>query len=92
VPSLYRHGSFVLRLAPGDVVVADALEPETAAYAARAAGIVERRGGMLVHGAIVAREHGVPCVTGIKDATALIHEGEQVTVDGFLGIVVLDEV
>jgi phosphoenolpyruvate synthase/pyruvate phosphate dikinase len=82
----------LLQLAPGDVVVADALEPETAAYAARAAGIVERRGGMLVHGAIVAREHGVPCVTGIKDATALIHEGEQVTVDGFLGIVVLDEV
>jgi phosphohistidine swiveling domain-containing protein len=87
-----RSAQDLLRVRPGDVVVADALEPETAAYAARAAGIVERRGGMLVHGAIVAREHGVACVTGVRDATALIREGERLTVDGFLGIVVLDEV
>ncbi len=79
-------------IGPGDVVVADALEPDTAAYAARAAGIVERRGGMLVHGAIVAREHKIPCVTGVDDATARIRDGERLTVDGYLGIVVLEEV
>lgn len=73
------------------VVVIDALEPDTAALASRAAAIVERRGGMLVHGAIVAREHGIPCVTGITDATELILDGERLTVDGFLGIVVFDE-
>jgi pyruvate,water dikinase len=73
------------------IVIADAIEPDTAAHAARASGIVERRGGMLVHGAIVAREHGIPCVTGIADATRWIREGEPVTVDGYLGIVVLDD-
>ncbi len=53
------------------------------------AGIVERRGGMLIHGAIIAREYGLPCVTGVPNATALIHTGDEVTVDGYLGIVVV---
>jgi pyruvate,water dikinase len=53
-----------------------------------AAGIVERRGGMLIHGAIIAREYGLPCVTGIPNAVSLIHTGDELTVDGYLGIVV----
>ncbi len=88
---LIRHRSDLLDLRPEHIVVADALEPDTAAYAARSAGIVERRGGMLVHGAIVAREHGLPCVTGITDATRWIADGESVSVDGYLGLVVLDD-
>jgi pyruvate,water dikinase len=56
-----------------------------------AAGIVERRGGMLIHGAIIAREYSLPCVTGIPRATDLIRTGEAVTVDGYLGIVILGE-
>jgi pyruvate,water dikinase len=42
---------------------------------------------MLIHGAIIAREYGLPCVTGIPDATILVQTGEDVTVDGYLGIV-----
>jgi len=41
-----------------------------------AADIVERRGGMLIHGAIIAREYGLPCVTGVTDATPLIQTGD----------------
>ena len=37
--------------------------------------IVERRGGMLIHGAIIAREYGLPCVTGISKATEYIQTG-----------------
>jgi pyruvate,water dikinase len=55
-----------------------------------AAGVVERRGGMLIHGAIIAREYGLPCVTGVPDAISLIHTGDSITVDGYLGIVTLD--
>ena len=51
--------------------------------------IVERRGGMLIHGAIVAREYGIPCVTGIPDATLRIKTGDFLTVDGYLGIVTI---
>jgi phosphoenolpyruvate synthase/pyruvate phosphate dikinase len=54
-----------------------------------AAAIVERRGGMLIHGAIIAREYGLPCVTGVVDATRRIRTGQQITVDGYLGIVTL---
>jgi len=87
-----RTADEVRELRRGEVLVVDALEPDTAAFAARAAAIVERRGGMLVHGAIVAREHGVPAVTGVTDATNVIRSGQHLTVDGFLGIVVLDDV
>jgi pyruvate,water dikinase len=45
---------------------------------------------MLIHGAIIAREYGIPCVTGIADATHLIQTGDSVTVDGFLGLVIID--
>jgi pyruvate,water dikinase len=45
---------------------------------------------MLVHGAIIAREYGLPCVTGVDDAVALIHNGDRLTVDGYLGIVTVD--
>jgi phosphoenolpyruvate synthase/pyruvate phosphate dikinase len=51
--------------------------------------VVERRGGMLIHGAIIAREYGLPCVTGILDATALIKTGDKITVDGYIGIVTI---
>jgi pyruvate,water dikinase len=53
------------------------------------AGIVERRGGMLIHGAIIAREYGLPCVTGVPNATTLIRTGDTLTVDGYLGIVII---
>jgi len=41
------------------------------------------------HGAIIAREYGLPCVTGVPNVTSLIHTGDAVTVDGFLGIVII---
>jgi pyruvate,water dikinase len=73
----------------GDVLVCDAVDPSMTFVAPLAAGIVERRGGMLIHGSIIAREYGIPCVTGVPQATALIHNGELVTVDGYLGIVII---
>jgi pyruvate,water dikinase len=52
-----------------------------------AAAVVERRGGMLIHGAIIAREYGLPCVTGVPGATTTLRTGDTLTVDGYLGIV-----
>jgi pyruvate,water dikinase len=74
----------------GEIIVCDAIEPEMTFIVPLAAAIVERRGGMLIHGAIIAREYGIPCVTGVPDATRLIGTGDSVTVDGYLGIVVLE--
>ncbi|MEZ4483204.1 MAG: PEP/pyruvate-binding domain-containing protein [Syntrophotaleaceae bacterium] len=74
----------------GEVLVCDAIDPAMTFIVPLAAAIVERRGGMLIHGAIIAREYGLPCVTGISDAAAIIRTGDRVTVDGYLGIVVID--
>ena len=73
----------------GEILICDAVEPNMTFVVPLAAGVVERRGGMLIHGAIIAREYGLPCVTGVPEATALIHTGDSVTVDGYLGIVTL---
>jgi pyruvate,water dikinase len=72
----------------GEILVCDAIDPTMTFFAPLAAAIVERRGGMLIHGAIIAREYGIPCVTGITDATRYIQTGDHITVDGYLGIVI----
>ena len=73
----------------GEILICDAVDPNMTFVIPLAAGVVERRGGMLIHGAIIAREYGLPCVTGIPDATALIENGDELTVDGYLGIVTI---
>ncbi|MEE4242463.1 MAG: PEP/pyruvate-binding domain-containing protein [Desulfopila sp.] len=70
----------------GEVLVIDSIDPTMTFLAPLAAGIVERRGGMLIHGAIIAREYGIPCITGVVNATLLIETGDFVTVDGYLGM------
>jgi pyruvate,water dikinase len=75
----------------GEILVCDAVDPNMTFVVPLAAGIVERRGGMLIHGAIIAREYGLPCVTGAAGAATLIKTGDTVTVDGYLGIVIIGE-
>jgi pyruvate,water dikinase len=74
----------------GEILVCDAVDPNMTFVVPMAAAIVERRGGMLIHGAIIAREYGLPCVTGIPDADKIIRTGCQITVDGYLGIVTIN--
>jgi len=50
-------------------------------------GLVIERGGMLSHGAIIAREYGIPAVVGVPDATRLIRDGDLLRVDGDHGTV-----
>ena len=73
----------------GEVLVCDAVDPSMTFVMPLAGGIVECRGGMLVHGAIIAREYGIPCVTGVQDALGMIATGMHLQVDGYLGIVTI---
>jgi phosphoenolpyruvate synthase/pyruvate phosphate dikinase len=71
------------------VLVVDSLDPTMTFAVPLAEGIVERRGGMLIHGAIIAREYEIACVTGVPQAAELIGTGDELTVDGYLGIVTI---
>jgi pyruvate,water dikinase len=76
-------------LQPDEVLVCDAIDPTMTFVVPLAAAIVERRGGMLIHGAIIAREYGRPAVTGVPEATTRIATGDELTVDGHLGLVIV---
>jgi pyruvate,water dikinase len=82
-----RDTSDLARFKRGDVLVCDAIQPHITHIVPLASAIVERRGGMLIHGAIIAREFGIPCVNGVRAAAELLNDGDLVTVDGYLGIV-----
>ena len=71
----------------GEVLVCDAVDPNMTFVVPLASAVVERRGGMLIHGAIIARELGIPCVNGIEDLLGWLSDDDAVTVDGHLGIV-----
>jgi pyruvate,water dikinase len=75
----------------GEVMVCDAIQPTMTHLVPLATAIVERRGGMLIHGAIIARELGIPCVNGVRRAADILKDGDLVTVDGHLGIVAVGE-
>jgi len=80
----------LLETRAGEILVCDSIDPNMTFAVPLAAGIVERRGGMLIHGAIIAREYGIPCVTGIPGAAEVVRTGDRVSVDGWLGIVTIE--
>lgn len=74
-------------LRPGEILVCPMATPDWVLEAGFIRGVVTDQGGMLCHAAIIARELAVPCVTGCRDATSRIQTGDEVEVDGDLGIV-----
>jgi pyruvate,water dikinase len=82
-------GEDIGRFRAGNVLVCDAIQPMMTHLVPLAAAVVERRGGMLIHGAIIAREMGIPCVNGVARAVEQLRDGDVVTVDGHLGIVTI---
>jgi len=75
------------KLLPGEILVARATDPGWTPLFINARGIILEIGGALQHGAVVAREYGIPCVSGLDDATSKLKDGQLVEVDGSNGIV-----
>jgi pyruvate,water dikinase len=97
-PGVVRGPARVLRslaeagkLRTGDVLVTTVTVPPWTPLFATAAALVTDAGGVLCHGAVVAREYGIPAVVGTGDATARIQDGQVLEVDGSAGIVRLIE-
>ncbi len=77
---LVKSSAEMDRVAAGDVLVTAMTDPDWEPVMKRAAAIVTNRGGRTCHAAIIARELGIPAVVGCGDATAVLSEGQEVTV------------
>jgi len=78
-------------LEPGEVLVAPATSPGWAPLLLAAGALVTEIGGTLSHGAIIAREYGLPAVLNVAQATRRIRTGQLIRVDGSRGTVQLLE-
>jgi pyruvate,water dikinase len=74
-------------LQAGEVLVARAVDPGWTPLFATASAVVLELGSRLSHGAVVAREYGIPGVVNIEGATRRLVDGQEVTVDGNRGLV-----
>src|SRR5207249_12107790 len=78
------------RLEPGEVLVAPSTDPGWTPLFLTASALVMEMGGMMSHGAVVAREYGIPAVVGVAGATEQITTGQLVSVDGSAGTVTIE--
>ena len=78
------------KLRHGGILVAPSTDPGWTPLFLRAKGIVVETGGIISHGAIVAREYGIPAVVNIPGITKVIKDGQRVTVNGDEGRVYVD--
>lgn len=75
------------KIEKGDILVAPYTDPAWTPLFPLAGGLVTEVGGLMTHGAVVAREYGIPAVVGVERATRRIRDGQQIRVDGNRGFV-----
>jgi pyruvate,water dikinase len=73
------------KIQKGDILVTKMTNPDFVVAMEKSAAIVTDEGGITCHAAIVSRELGIPCIVGTKDATKIIKEGDEITVDATHG-------
>jgi phosphoenolpyruvate synthase/pyruvate phosphate dikinase len=76
-------------LEPGDILVTAYTDPSWTPLFVAIAGLVTEVGGLMTHGAVIAREYGLPAVVGVEQATRLIRDGQRIRVHGTDGYVEL---
>lgn len=69
----------------GEILVTHFTDPGWTPYMAKSSGLIIEVGGMMTHGAIVAREYGIPAIVGLDDATRLFKTGQRVLINGDTG-------
>lgn len=74
-------------LLKGEILVARATDPGWTPLFVNAGAVILEIGGVLQHGALVAREYGLPCVAGVENATTRWKDGTLVEVDGSQGVI-----
>lgn len=75
------------KMAPGEIMVTNRTTPDDIVYMKKAAAFITNTGGKLCHTAIIARELGLPAVTGTVEGTSVLKDGQKVVVDGGEGVI-----
>jgi phosphoenolpyruvate synthase/pyruvate phosphate dikinase len=71
----------------GDILVTAYTDPSWTPLFVAIKGLVTEVGGMMTHGAVIAREYGLPAVVGVEHATRLILDGQEIRVNGTDGYI-----
>jgi len=74
-------------LQPGDILVTAYTDPSWSPVFVAITGLVTEVGGLMTHGAVIAREYGLPAVVGVEGATRLIQDGQRIRVHGTDGYI-----
>jgi rifampicin phosphotransferase len=74
-------------LEPGDILVTPYTDPSWTPLFVAIKGLITEVGGLMTHGAVIAREYGLPAIVGVEHATRLIRDGQLIRVDGTNGYV-----
>ena len=74
-------------LEDGDILVTSFTDPSWTPLFVSIKGLVTEVGGLMTHGAVIAREYGLPAVVGVENATKLIKDGQRIRVNGTEGYV-----
>ena len=82
---LLRSSADTDRVTRGDIIVAPVIDPGMAPLLSLAGGLVVEMGGTLSHGAIIAREYGLPAVANVPGVTRLLRDGERIALDASVG-------
>ncbi|MES2625383.1 MAG: rifamycin-inactivating phosphotransferase [Pseudomonadota bacterium] len=76
-------------LEPGDILVTAYTDPSWTPLFVAITGLVTEVGGLMTHGAVIAREYGLPAIVGVERATQLIRDGQRIRVNGTDGYIEL---
>ena len=79
------------KMKPGTILVCHMTTPAWTQLFAHITGLVTDIGSITAHGAIVAREYGIPAVLGLGDITQRLRSGQRITIDGDMGIVTIND-
>lgn len=78
------------KVVPGEILVVPVIDPGLAPLFSLAGGLIAEMGGTLSHGAIIAREYGLPTIANVEAATARLADGQRITIDAGSGTICIE--
>jgi len=90
IARIVRTEEDAAKLQPGEIMVVESTDIGWTPYYGMISGMVTEIGSSLSHGIVVAREYALPSVVNVSDAMNLIHDGDELTIDGNTGKISID--